>query len=76
MEQLNPILPDINEVEEWRVCAEYPAYSVSSFGRVKNNKNNINKWFKCCDKIIYAKRFKWSNKIRKPKRFKSGNKIK
>ena len=39
MEQLNPILPDVNEVEEWRVCAEYPAYSVSSFGRVKNNKN-------------------------------------
>ena len=40
MEQLNPILPDINEVEEWRVCAEYPAYSVSSIGRVKNNKKN------------------------------------
>jgi hypothetical protein len=39
MEKLNPILPDVNEVEEWRVCAEYPAYSVSSFGRVKNNKN-------------------------------------
>ena len=38
MEQLNPILPDINEVEEWRVCAEYPAYEVSSFGRVKNIK--------------------------------------
>lgn len=38
MEQLNPILPDINEVEEWRVCAKYPAYEVSSFGRVKNIK--------------------------------------
>ena len=38
MEKPNPILPDINEVEEWRVCAEYPAYEVSSFGRVKNIK--------------------------------------
>ena len=40
MEKVEKILPSVGEVEEWRVCQNYPAYSVSSFGQVKNNRTD------------------------------------
>ena len=30
----------INSMEEWRIIKDFPNYSVSDFGNVKNNKTN------------------------------------
>ena len=32
---------EIQEEEEWRIIEDYPNYSVSSFGNVKNNKTGL-----------------------------------